>query len=70
MYNLICAPSEDSDQPARPRSLIRVFAECSMGESMSKPYYYQTRLSCLSHLCREVDHWYLDCAGLGDTLTV
>ena len=25
-YNIACAPSEDSDQPAHPRSLIRVFA--------------------------------------------
>ena len=26
-YNKSCAPSEDSDQPAHPRSLIRVFAD-------------------------------------------
>ena len=26
-YNKTCATSEDSDQPARPRSLIRVFAD-------------------------------------------
>ena len=26
-----CAPSEDSDQPGHPPSLIRVFAVCSMG---------------------------------------
>ena len=26
-----CAPSEDSDQPGRLPSLIRVFAVCSMG---------------------------------------
>ena len=26
-----CAPSEDSDQPGRPPSLIRVFARRSMG---------------------------------------
>ena len=26
-----CAPSEDSDQPGHPPSLIRVFAGCSMG---------------------------------------
>ena len=26
-YNKICATSEDSDQPAHPRSLIRVFAD-------------------------------------------
>ena len=26
-YKLTCAPSEDSDQPAHPRSLIIVFAE-------------------------------------------
>ena len=25
-YNIVCASSEDSDQPAHPRSLIRVFA--------------------------------------------
>ena len=28
---LRCAPSEDSDQPGHPPSLIRVFAVCSMG---------------------------------------
>ena len=27
-YNKTCATSEDSDQPAHPRSLIRVFADC------------------------------------------
>ena len=26
-YNKTCATSEDSDQPAHPRSLIRVFAD-------------------------------------------
>ena len=26
-----CAPSEESDQPGNPPSLIRVFAVCSMG---------------------------------------
>ena len=26
-----CAPSEDSDQPGHPPSLIRVFAVCSVG---------------------------------------
>ena len=30
-YNLVYAPSEDSNQPALPRSLIRVFARHSMG---------------------------------------
>ena len=25
-YKITCAPNEDSDQPAHPRSLIRVFA--------------------------------------------
>ena len=28
---MICVPSEDSDQPGHPPSLIRVFAEHSMG---------------------------------------
>ena len=28
---MACAPSEDSDQPGHPPSLIRVFAVCSMG---------------------------------------
>ena len=28
---MIYAPSEDSDQPGHPPSLIRVFAVCSMG---------------------------------------
>ena len=28
IYNKTCATSEDSDQPAHPRSLIRVFADC------------------------------------------
>ena len=28
---MICAPSEDSDQPGHPPSLIRVFAVCPMG---------------------------------------
>ena len=27
-YNTTCATSEDTDQPADPRSLIRVFADC------------------------------------------
>ena len=31
MYMLACAPIEDSDQPAHPRSLIRVFDRSSMG---------------------------------------
>ena len=31
-----CAPSEDSDQPGHPPSLITVFAVCSMGSSGSK----------------------------------
>ena len=26
--NFTCTPSEDSDQPGHPRSLIRVFASC------------------------------------------
>ena len=29
-YEMICAPSEDSDQPGHLSSLIRVFAVCSM----------------------------------------
>ena len=28
---MICVPSEDSDQPGHPSSLIRVFTVCSMG---------------------------------------
>ena len=28
---MTCAPSEDSDQPGHPPSLIRVFAMCLMG---------------------------------------
>ena len=34
-YKLACAPIEDSDQPARPRSLIRFFDERSMGSQGS-----------------------------------
>ena len=33
---MICAPSEDSDQPGHPPSLIRVFAVHSMGSQGSK----------------------------------
>ena len=35
--NLTCAPSEDSDQPGHPRSLISVFAVRSMGSLGPKP---------------------------------
>ena len=35
-YMLPCATIEDSDQPARPRSLIRVFDGRSMGSQVSK----------------------------------
>ena len=31
--HIACAPSEDSDQSAHPRSLIRVFAEYSQDNS-------------------------------------
>ena len=34
-YNLACATIEDSDQPARPRRLIRVFNGRSMGSQGS-----------------------------------
>ena len=35
-YNIACAPSEDSDQPAHPRRLIRVFTGESAGSKGSK----------------------------------
>ena len=35
-YKIVCAPSEDSDQPAHPRSLIRVFAGHSVGSQISE----------------------------------
>ena len=35
-YKSPCAPSEDSDQPAHQRSLIRVFVEHLMGSRGSK----------------------------------
>ena len=31
IYEMACAPSEDSDQPGHPPSLIRVFAVHTMG---------------------------------------
>ena len=34
---MVCAPSEDSDQPGHPPSLIRVFAVRSMGSQGPKP---------------------------------
>ena len=39
-YKIACVPSGDSDQPAHPRSLIRVFAgysgvQCSQGSKAS-----------------------------------
>ena len=43
MYNLVSAPSEDSDQPARKRSLIRVFARRSMGSQGSNDSLYEQR---------------------------
>ena len=33
---MACAPSEDSDQPGHPPSLIRVFAVCLMGSQGPK----------------------------------
>ena len=35
-YKIACVPSEDSDQPAHPRSLIRVFTGHSLGSQGSK----------------------------------
>ena len=35
-HNIACVPSEDSDQPAHPRSLIRVFAGHSVDSQGSK----------------------------------
>ena len=34
--NMTCAPSEDSDQPGHPRSLIRVFTVCSVSGSFMR----------------------------------
>ena len=36
MYNLVCVPSEDLDQPAHPRNLIRVFVMRSVGSQGCK----------------------------------
>ena len=35
-YKIVCAPSDDSDQPVHSRSLIRVFAGHSVGSQGSK----------------------------------
>ena len=35
-YNIAFAPNEDSDQPAHPRSLIRVIAEHYVGRQVSE----------------------------------
>ena len=40
MYNLVCATSEDSDQPLHPCSLIRVFARRSMAGSQGHNDFY------------------------------
>ena len=37
---MACAPSEDSDQPGLPPSLIRVFAVCSMGNSKDPSFLH------------------------------
>ena len=42
-YKLACAPFEDSDQPAYPRSLISVFAMRSMCRQESKVYSDRTQ---------------------------
>ena len=40
-YKLACAPIEDSDQPAHPHSLIRVFADRSMGKPCPTCFFFQ-----------------------------
>ena len=37
-----CAPSEDSDQPGHPPSLIRVFAVSSMGSKRTQGFFMRT----------------------------
>ena len=74
-YNKTCATSEDSDQPAHPRRLIRVFADHnvpSADPSYPKrvrrellPYCVEVDLClCWSHrsccrFCRALAHMYL-----------
>ena len=36
VYNITCTPSEDSDQPVQPYSLVRVLAESSVGSQGSR----------------------------------
>ena len=44
-YNLLCAPSKDSDQPVLQRSLIRVFARRPLGNrGPNNSSYWQRRL--------------------------
>ena len=38
MYNLVCAPIDDSDQHAHPRSLITVFGGPSMDSQVSNNF--------------------------------
>ena len=53
-YKIACAPSEDSDQPAHPRSLIRVFAGHSVSSKWSRVifvvYWENNFLYCWSNI--------------------
>ena len=56
-YKIACAPSEDSDQPGHPPSLIRVFAVC-----MKKAWVISYPLSAQQRLirCQPSCHWKID----------
>ena len=49
-YNKTCATSEDSDQPAHPRSLIRVFADRM--SLLQPPGYSKRDKTCHTGRCR------------------
>ena len=65
-----CAPSEDSDQPWNPPSLIRVFAVCSMGSWWHKPsareeLSYWLSACAVFTLCRRTCFCYFSVCCLG-----
>ena len=74
-YNKTCATSEDSDQPAHPRSLIRIFADrmCLLqppgypkqDKRESLPYWMDIQASrfCWSLLVTQVLLYGSSCAG-------